>query len=153
MATKTQQKTAMFISRNRGQRLVREPQHEQRTRDGKLVPVPGTGLVYQFENGRLDVNDALLERDRRYFDKHPDERTAGIDTLDWLRSHPRFGDGFVEITPEVPGPEDALAAIALAAHDPAELARILDEELEGHNRPVVVETATKALEALEQPKE
>lgn len=172
MATTNLEQT-VFIARGQNLILGRCATHET-IAQGRKVPVPKTGLIYPFEGGRLIVDSQMIERDRDYFDRNPEDfkvafgssvyEPPSIDwdpqdpdrhpqTLEWLQGHDLLGDRFYELPLEVPSPTVELQVITMAAakQDAAKIVEVLELELATWNRPEVIAQGQMALEALKEP--
>jgi hypothetical protein len=120
-----------FIARRRNLRLVEVSAYTKPDARGQQESFPG--ISHQFVDGRLDVDDE--------------------DTLEWFRSHPLHGnstEGFIELAPAVPAPDDELTEIGAAAEelDADRVQAVLDAEKDGHKRDIVIATATVTIKSI-----
>lgn len=133
--TKKKNQSVTFIARRSGLRLVEVSSYTKVNARGQQEHHAGTS--HQFTEGRLDVDDP--------------------DTLEWLRGHDLHGnsmEGFIELEPVAPAPDDELVEIGRAADDLDEDAvkAVLDAEKDGHKRPLVTATAEATLKSIRAAK-
>ncbi len=119
----TQVKPVTFASRVREQSVVMEPQEPVFAGQRVIGQTPGKRI--QFENGTYTATTQ--------------------EEIDFLRSRMTDPGGadLWEIGTPVPDPQDTLVALATADYE--EILEILEAEREGHQRPVVIDTAEAIL--------
>lgn len=121
------------------------------------------GLDYVFKpdgpggsGGKLIVDDALIERDREFFErndpKFPQDGTGDPLTLEWLRNHGQFGERFREIPQEPPNPAEVLTMVtaATARGDEDALVAIFEDEDSTFKRPEILKPIEAALQGIEE---
>lgn len=133
------------------------------TTSGGIQRGVSPGFRYQFEDHKLEVDDALRKAKTEFLKRHgmhyfafPEDLEAAIaePVEDWLRAHSGHQgqgvDSFREVQPIVPTAEGELAAILQAQIDGDEdaLRAIYETEIAGHKRPNVIKGAQSALEAI-----
>lgn len=152
MATKTLQ-TVRFLSEHGRFKLIRQPQGELILPNGKVTRNPAQpGVNYWFEHGELTVRegqDVLADK------INPDTgEIVEQDALEWLRSHPDYGNRFYEVEPVAPDPGPLYIQIGrLAAEaDVDGLVALGDEENESWQRPEVLTAISDAIAGIEVKK-
>lgn len=141
-------------------RLVRVPVRKLQV---NMQHVMSEGLDYIFEpdgpggsGGKLIVNDALIERDREFFErndpKFPQDGSGDPLTLEWLRNHGLFGERFREIPQEPPDPAEILTMVtaATARGDEDALVAIYEDEDRTFKRPQILKPIEAALQGIEE---
>jgi hypothetical protein len=127
--------TATFMARR--SELILVYRHGTVTFDGYGNRIVVDGKRLEFIDGRLDINPEKLKKLKI---------EDSVETVvTWLRDHDQFGntqEGFFEIEPPAPQPNDELAALAVAGPqlDLETVRRIYTEEQAGYNRPLVIQT-------------
>jgi hypothetical protein len=146
----------VFVASSPGLRLTRIGGRDRWEHGVKQELYPSLAYVFD-SDGFLIVDDALHERDKRYFDQYRDAFGGAHSeepAEDWLRAHGKFNvpRGFVENVPAPPDPSPVLNSItdALVANDEQALVRIYEEEEQGWAREPVLDAAKHALHRLEE---
>lgn len=146
MATNTVPKTKIkFYATGANLNLERVPPEETSDGRGNWTAKRGTGCMYSFNNGALEIDP---EQDVLPTGPDGEDETA----LEWLRRHTYFGDRFFEIEPTPPSPDETLAEITrlTVKGDTEALAEIYDTEIDGYKRTAIISASESALRALEE---
>lgn len=164
------EKPVLFASKSRDLRLVRRPKVEGQNALGRGFIVQ-EGVTYVFESGVLELTpgqDVLDDGDLKLDDagrplRDEQGRMTGErefqDAISWMRAHPRKDligthGSFVEVGAEpdrVPQPDVELEEVIehTVTLNPQALRDLVARERAGHNRPLLIDAAEKALQRVE----
>lgn len=141
--TKAPTRPVMFMAKRLALRLVHTGIDDIRGANGKLVGET-EGLTLEFKDARLiwDPSEPKVA---------PGKAGSDPEVLEWLRAHPRNGDGadgFMEIAEVAPDAAPLLAELVMAVADRnvEKVATIYTDEDRGYRREPVLLAAGAALE-------
>lgn len=138
-----------FLSEFRSHRMLRKP-FEERIMGNNSVAITATEIVYEFENGGLDLRPGQDVLEDKW-----DEETATFvaqDAISWIRSTKEFLEGvIIEVKPQAPDPTPLFVEIGKleGLGDLDGLYRLGQEEHDSWDREPVLTAAKAAIDRIE----
>src|SRR5215471_7560142 len=139
--------TIQFSSQYKELRLIRRPAEERVLPNGNVATV-APEIVLEFKDHYYWATEGKNKMADRYDEAK--DKFVDQDELTWMRNHPEFGMLFHEIPDEVPASTDIFREIAVLAAkgDREALMELGRDEVEGYNRPDVLELLRETIETM-----